>query len=112
MEGRRRLSTQPGPDRARHVSAFRHGHWRHARQRLARLVAEVGQVADDKDFGMAGHCKIRPDHQAAGTVERRAGALRDDFPQFRSLHARRPQDGLGRYALDRASGANADARAV
>ena len=57
-EGRQTLTPQPAADQLGGITPFLHGGRRHARHRLSVGVAQMRQIADYEDFGMAGQAQI------------------------------------------------------
>ena len=68
-EGRGSAVFKPPPDNLRYIAALLHRDGRHARKRLAVLMAEVCQVTDDEDLGMAGESQIGFDEYAAPAIQ-------------------------------------------
>src|ERR1022692_3352827 len=60
---------QAALDQAGDVAALLHGDRCHAGQRLAALMGETGEVADDEDFRVSGDTEVGLHDDASGVIE-------------------------------------------
>src|SRR5271170_1336141 len=74
------------------VMALLNGGLSDSGKRLAGLMAETGDVADDEDFGVAGNRQVRLDDDAADAVELNAVFLGKDKPEWRGEDAGGPEN--------------------
>src|ERR1700722_1376484 len=75
MERFELFATKTRANHFRDISTLLDGRLRDAGKRLAGLMAEIRQIADDEYLRVARYGHVRFDQDAAGFVERRAGIL-------------------------------------